>query len=104
MRFALLALLLAGCSPALRAQLKERRDVRTLGEAAGAYWMAIRWNDPAGAAPFLETPEERLRLGRLVSEPAVRITDVAVVNVVVGAELPEERLPEKREGIALVRL
>lgn len=104
MRLPLLALLLVGCSPALRAQMKERRDVRTLGASASEYWLAVRWNDPGTAGQYLETADERLRLGRMVAEPAVRLTDVSVVNVVVGDELPEDRLPEKREGVALVRL
>jgi hypothetical protein len=104
MRLAVLALTLAACSPALRAQIKERRDVRTLGMAANEYWMAVRWNDPGRASQYLETAEERLRLGRIVSEPKVRITDVSVMSVVVGEELPDDRLPEMREGVALVRL
>ncbi|MDP2317707.1 MAG: hypothetical protein Q8P41_32775 [Pseudomonadota bacterium] len=105
MRIALpLLLLVTACSPAVRLKMKERRDTNTLGSAAEAYWLAVRWNDPNGAASFLETPEEKLRLGRLLADPKLRLTDVSVVQVVVGDELPEEREPETREGVAVVRI
>lgn len=104
MRLAVFALLLLGCPPALRAQMTERRDTRTLGMAASEYWMAVRWNDPGRASQFLENADQRLLLGRMVASPSIRITDVSVVSVVVGEELPEERLPEKREGVAVVRV
>jgi len=105
MRLALpLLLLLAACSPAARLKMRERRDSGTLGAAAEAYWLALRWNDVSGAAGYLETPEEKLRLGRLLVDPQVRVTDVSVIQVVVGEELPEARLPETREGTAMVRI
>lgn len=105
MRVALpLLLLLTACSPAVRLRMKERADTRTLASAANDYWLAVRWNDPGGAASFLETPEEKLKLGRLVGDPQVRMTDVSVMQVVVGPELDDARLPETREGVAMVRI
>ncbi len=99
-----LLLLCVGCSAATRARLHTQRDTRTLAEAADGYWLALRWGDAATASGFLESPEERLRLGRLLGDPKVRLTDAAVVQVVVGDELPEARLPETREGVAVVRV
>ncbi|MES2643770.1 MAG: hypothetical protein V4850_30060 [Myxococcota bacterium] len=105
MRVALpLVLLMAACSPAVRLKMKERRDTGTLATAVNDYWLSVRWNDPGGAAAFLETPEEKLKLGRLLADPRVRMTDVSVVQVVVGDELEEARLPETREGIVVVRI
>lgn len=110
MRVALLLLALTaglgttGCGPVARLRFLEQRDTTTLAAAANDYWLALRWNDPGGASLFLETPEQRVKLGRLVSAPTVRITDAAVVQVVVGPELPEERRPETREGIVVVRI
>ena len=105
MRLALpLLLLVTACSPAARMKMKERQDTKTLGEAANAYWLALRWNDAGGAASFLETADQKLLLGRVFADPQLRLTDVSVVQVVVGEELPEERTPEKREGVVVVRV
>ncbi|MDP2305210.1 MAG: hypothetical protein Q8P18_04205 [Pseudomonadota bacterium] len=105
MRFALpLFLLFTACSPAVRLKMKERQDTGTLAAAVNDYWLKVRWNDPGGAAAFLETPEEKLKLGRLLSDPQIRMTDVSVVQVVVGDELEEARLPETREGVVVVRI
>jgi hypothetical protein len=103
MRWLLLVAIVA-CGPEKRAMFKEKRDRAALGEAVTAYWDAVRWNDVGRAAPFLETPDQRLALGRIVSAPKSRVSDVQVIQVEVGAELPEERLPERREGVALVRV
>lgn len=105
MRVALsLVLLLTACGPMAGLKMRERRDTNTLGTAASAYWLAVRWNDPAGAAAFLETPDDKLRLGRQLADPRLKLTDVSVVQVVVGDELPDDRLPETREGVAVVRI
>ncbi|MFN7147616.1 MAG: hypothetical protein ACK4YP_27860 [Myxococcota bacterium] len=99
-----LLVLTVGCSPAARLKIRSQRDTRTLATAASDYWLAVRWGDVGTAAAFLESPEERLRLGRLASEPKVRVTDAQVVQVVIGDELPEAREPETREGVAVVRV
>ncbi|MFZ5479891.1 MAG: hypothetical protein ACOZNI_24215 [Myxococcota bacterium] len=99
-----LVLALGACGAEKRATFKEKRDRVALAEAVQAYWDAVRWSDAGRATPFLETPEERLALGRVIASPTARISDVKVVQVEVGAELPEERLPERREGVALVRV
>jgi hypothetical protein len=94
----------AGCSPAARLKVEARRDTRTLGEAANAYWLAVRWNDVGTASAYLATPEEKLRLGKIVGQPRVRITDVSVVQIVIGEPLPAARLPVTRDGVAVVRI
>jgi hypothetical protein len=104
MRVILSFLLLTGCGPVLAHQLREQRDTRTLSDAAVEYWLMVRWNDPGRAAAYLATPEQKLKLAHLLGEPSVRITDAAVIQVVVSDELPEDRLPIKREGTAVVRI
>lgn len=99
-----LLVLTVGCSPAARLKVRSQRDTRTLAAAANEYWRAVRWGDVGTAAAYLESPDERLRLGRLASEPKVRVTDAQVVQIVLGDALPEARLPESREGIAVVRV
>jgi hypothetical protein len=99
-----LLVLLAACGPTARMKMRAQRDTRTLGTAAQDYWMALRWGDIPGASSFLETPEQRLQLGKLLADPQVRLTDASLVHVVLGAELPEDRAPETREGVALVRV
>lgn len=97
-------LLAAACSPAARLKIEAKRDTRTLAEAADGYWSALRWNDVAAASGYLATPAEQLKLARAVSDPRMRLTEAAVVQVVVGEPLPDDRLPETREGVAVVRV
>jgi len=103
----LLPLLMAfcvSCSAATRARQHTERDTRSLGEAAGAYWLAVRWGDVNAASAFLETPAQQLQLGRVLQDAQVRVTEVGVLQVVVGEELPDARAPETREGVAVVRI
>lgn len=95
---------LGGCSPEHRRVARERRDRAALAEAAAGYWDAVRWNDAGRASAWLAEPQAQLQIGRLLAEPTYRMTDVQVMQVVVGPELPEERLPERREGTAVVRI
>ena len=96
--------LTGACGPAWGLRMRERRDTTVLAAAATDYWTMVRWNDPSRAAAYLATPEEKLRLARLLGDPQVRMTDAIVLQVVVGEELPEERLPTRREGVAAVRI
>src|SRR3954469_8865037 len=97
-----LALFLLSCTRVQITQMHEKRDVANLGLAASAYWDALRWNNIGGATAFIQTPEERLKLGSQLSEPKVRITDADVLQVEVGEELGDDRLPECREGVARI--
>ncbi len=96
--------LTSACGPAWGLRMRENRDTNLLAAAATDYWTMVRWNDPGRAAAYLATPEEKLRLSRLLGDPQVRMTDAIVLQVVVGEELPEERLPTRREGVAAVRI
>lgn len=95
--------LLSACAGAGR-RMRDQRDRGALTEAVQGYWDAVRWNDAARASTWLADPKDQLALGRLVSEPRYRVSDVVIVQLALGEELPEERLPERREATALVRL
>lgn len=100
----MIALALLSCTAEKRSQFKEKQDQMGLGTAATAYWDAVRWNNISGATGYIETPEQRLALGKQLSEPLVRITETTVLQVEVGDELDAARLPERREGIARIRV
>jgi hypothetical protein len=92
-------LLLTSCSAAHRAQMQEKHASSSLSAAAEAYWFAVRWNDPDAAGTFLDTPEARLGLTRLVDAHTLRLSDAQVVRVEVGPEHGD-----RRDGLALVRV
>lgn len=84
--------------------MEAKRDTRTLAEASAEYWSALRWNDIGVASRYLETPAEQLKLGSAIGAPRVKLTEAAVAQVVIGDPLPNDRLPETREGTAVVRV
>lgn len=97
-------LLLAGCSATHRAQVQDNRARAGLAEAASAYWEAVRWNNPQAASTFLDTPEARLGLLKLVDAHTVRLSDAEVRQVDVGPEITDPASLRRREGVALVRV
>ena len=95
---------LAGCSAAHRATAQTRHAQSTLADAAEAYWNAVRWNNPQAATTFLDSPEARSGLVRLIDDHTVRLSDAEVRQVDVGPEILTPGAAHKREGIALVRV
>lgn len=94
---------LLGCA-ALKIPLLEEQDSRSFSTAASEYWRALRWGDPAAAAKYLEDPAQRLQLGRALGEGRYKLTDVEVVQVVLGDALPREARPDTRTGVVLVKV
>jgi hypothetical protein len=94
---------LLGCA-ALQSQILDEQESRMFATAAGEYWRAVRWNDPAGAAKYLEDPADRLKLGRAMTDGRYRLTDAEVVQVVLGDPLPRTARPNTRDGTVIVKL
>jgi hypothetical protein len=95
MTWFLIALVLGGCTPARRLEIRENRQRAALGEATQAYWSALRWADAAGAGAYLQSPDDRIKLAKELAEPKAKISDVSVVAVEV-AEDPA--VPHQRHG------
>jgi hypothetical protein len=106
-----LALLLAACSAARQAELREIGDQQALAVAVDTYWKAARWGDTGTLSMYLLEPTDRLAVARVIGTPQLRVTDVGVLQAVVGAELVaprdrdrKDRTQRWREGTALVRV
>jgi hypothetical protein len=102
---------LSGCNAARRAEIREAGDQAQLGAAVDTYWKAARWGDARTIGSFLIEPADRLAVARVVATPTLRVTDVTVLQTVVGVELIEPRARSKtdreerwREGTVLVKV
>ncbi len=96
-----LFLLLAACSPARRASMREKRAQAALSAASGMYWDAVRWGDSAAALTFVTTTDGKRMLSEQVGEtPARRVSRVEPVDVSVDAA--EDGSAER--GTVLVRV
>lgn len=104
-------LIFAACTPAMMRLQRENLDRGHLGEGVDIYWKAARWGDVATLSSLLVRPEDQLAAARVLASPTLRVTDVRVLQVVVGPELVERRERDRtdlnqrwREGTALVQV
>jgi len=96
-----LFLLLAACSPARRAAMREKRAHSALSAASGMYWDAVRWGDSGAALTFVTTTDGKRMLSEQVGEnPSRRVSRVEPVDVSVDAA--EDGSAER--GTVLVRV
>jgi hypothetical protein len=100
---------LSACSEAAKVRAREGRDRAELGEAVDSYWRGVRWLRIEDMAPYLASADDQLAIARFAASPPLRITDAAILQVVVDTELVDPRtrpsLQEvRREGAALVRV
>lgn len=91
--------------------LREDVDRKALGEAANLYWKAAKWCDPAALAAFYPDPPEQLAVAKVCASPTLRVTDVKLLQVVVGEELVAPKARHRadmhelwRKGTALVQV
>ncbi|GDX81531.1 hypothetical protein LBMAG42_33420 [Deltaproteobacteria bacterium] len=99
------------CTPAMMALQRENLDKGHLGEGVDIYWKAARWGDVATLSSLMVRPEDQLAVARVLASPTLRVTDVRVLQVVVGPELIARRDRDRtdvnqrwREGTALVQV
>ncbi len=102
--FVLAMLPLAACTRAQIEQMHELRDKRSLGEAADAYWLAVKWNNVGGVSGFLTDGADQLRVARMIADGRVHYTETRLLQLVLGPELEKDRQPELREGTVLIRV
>ncbi len=107
----ILLVVFLACSPAVLLRQRESLDRQQLGESVALFWKSARWGDVAGLSSFLPRPEDQLAAARILAAPTLRVTDVRVLQVVVGAELVARKdrdhadLEQRwREGTALVHV
>lgn len=104
MRFLLLLPLALGCTRAQIEQMHELRDKRSLGEAADAYWLAVRWNNVPAVSAFLSEGADQLKVARMMADGRTHYTETRLLQVVLGPEFEKDKQPELREGTVLVRV
>lgn len=104
-RALLLALALAGCAHDKLATRGDDKELADLSARTEQFWRSMQWQDPAGAAPFLEEDGQRrrwlLEVERLNQE--VRITDASLVDLQLQPAADDPPADRAREAIVLVR-
>lgn len=100
----LLLLALAGCAAAPVKHSDPGRDLSQLNEAVLEYWKSMRWGDQGDLLVYFPKPEDQIKIASAYAEARVRMQDSQILHVVVGADLPAERSPATREGIAAIRV
>jgi hypothetical protein len=100
----LLAASILACSAEMRALHRQTKARTELAEVAGDYWTAVRWGEASKLGAFYAASEDQLAVTRVAGNTPFKVSDASIVQVVVGAELPKEREPDTREGVALVRI
>lgn len=100
-----LALLLGGCAHDKLATRGDDKELADLSTRTEQFWRSMQWQDPAGAAPFIEEDAQRrrwlLEVERLNLE--VRITDASLVDLQLGPVLEDPPEGRVREASVLVR-